>query len=306
MRAVTYDSYAPDNARLRCGEVADPKVGPGQVLIQVRAAAVNPVDWKVMAGGLDGMMDAVFPVIPGWDVAGVVTGTGPDTPEFATGDEVMAYARKDVVQGGTFAEYVTVPADAVARKPVRLDWAQAAGLPLAGLTALRSLERLAVGSDDVLLVHGAAGGVGSLAVQLGRDRGARVIGTASERNHAFVRELGGEPVSYGDGLEEAVRALAPEGVSAVADFVGGQLATTLAVLADAGRHVSVADPQVEQHGGHWIWVRPDGARLAELAAVVDRGALTVEVAQTFPLERTGEAFDASRTGHTRGKLVVLP
>ncbi|MFF7588010.1 NADP-dependent oxidoreductase [Kitasatospora purpeofusca] len=306
MRAVTYDSYAPDNSRLRYGEVPDPKVGPGQVLIQVRGASVNPVDWKVMAGGLDGMMDAVFPVVPGWDVAGVVTAVGPDTPEFAPGDEVMAYARKDVVQAGTFAEYVSVAAPSVARKPAALDWAQAAGLPLAGLTALRCLDRLAVGPTDVLLVHGAAGGVGSLAVQLGRDRGARVIGSASERNHAFVRELGAEPVDYRDTLAERVRALAPDGVSAVADFVGGQLDTTLAVLADGGRHVSIADPTVEQHGGHWIWVRPDGAKLAELAAVVDRGALTVEVAGTFPLERTGEAFDASRTGHTRGKLVVVP
>ncbi|MEE1788683.1 NADP-dependent oxidoreductase [Streptomyces sp. SP17BM10] len=306
MRAVTYDSYAPDNSRLRYGEVPDPKVGPGQVLIEVRAASVNPVDWKVMAGGLDGMMDAVFPVVPGWDVAGVVTRTGPDTPEFAPGDEVMAYARKDAVQAGTFAEYVAVAASAVARKPAGLDWAQAAGLPLAGLTALRCLDRLAVGPEDVLLVHGAAGGVGSLAVQLGHDRGARVIGTASERNHAFVRGLGAEPVTYGDGLTERVRTLVPGGVSAVADFVGGQLETTLAVLADGGRHVSVADPGVEQHGGRWIWVRPDGEKLAELAAAADRGALTVEVAGTFPLERTGEAFDASRTGHTRGKLVIVP
>ncbi|KJS52531.1 alcohol dehydrogenase [Streptomyces rubellomurinus subsp. indigoferus] len=306
MRAVTYDAFAPDNSRLKYGEVPDAKVGPGQVLIQVRAASVNPVDWKVMAGGLDGMMDTVFPAIPGWDVAGVVTRTGPDTPEFAPGDEVMAYARKDAVQAGTFAEYVAVAAPAVAHKPAGLDWAQAAGLPLAGLTALRSLDRLEVGPADVLLVHGAAGGVGSLAVQLGRDRGARVIGTASERNHAYLRELGAEPVTYGDGLAERVRALAPGGVSAVADFVGGQLETTLAVLADGGRHISIADPGVAQHGGHWIWVRPDGAKLAELAAVVDRGALTVEVARTFPLERTAEAFDASRTGHTRGKLVVVP
>ncbi|MEU4114179.1 NADP-dependent oxidoreductase [Kitasatospora sp. NPDC028055] len=306
MRAVTYDSYAPDNSRLRYGEVPDPKVGPGQVLIQVRAASVNPVDWKVMAGGLDPMMDTVFPAVPGWDVAGVVTRTGPDTPEFAPGDEVMAYARKDVVQAGTFAEYVAVSAPAVARKPASFSWEQAGGLPLAGLTALRSLQRLEVGPADVLLVHGAAGGVGSLAVQLGRDRGARVIGTASERNHDFVRKLGAEPVTYGEGLAERVRALAPGGVSTVADFVGGQLETTLAVLADGGRHVSVADPAVTQHGGAWIWVRPDGAALAELAALADRGALTVEVAQTFPLERTADAFDASRTGHTRGKLVIVP
>lgn len=306
MRAVTYDAFAPDNSRLRYGEVADPKVGPGQVLIQVRAAGVNPVDWKVMAGGLDRMMDTVFPVVPGWDVAGVVVATGPDTPEFAVGDEVMSYARKDSVHAGTFAEYVTVSASAVARKPGGLDWAQAGGLPLTGLTAQRTLDRLDVGPGDVLLVYGAAGGVGSVAVQLGVDRGARVIGTASQHNHAYVRGLGGEPVSYGDGLAERVRALAADGVSAVADFVGGQWPVTAAVLAANGRNASIVDPSVEQHGGHWIWVEPSGPKLAELAATVDRGALTVEVARTFPLERVGEAFDVSREGHTRGKLVITP
>ncbi|MBF9068812.1 NADP-dependent oxidoreductase [Streptacidiphilus fuscans] len=306
MRAVTYEAFAVDNSRLRYGEVPDPKLGPGQVLIKVRAAGVNPVDWKVMAGGLEPMMDTVFPVIPGWDVAGTVVAVGPDTPEFAPGDPVMSYARKDDIHAGTFAELVTVSAQHVARKPASLDWAQAGGLPLAGLTALRTLDRMGVGPDDVLLVYGAAGGVGSMAVQLGVDRGAKVIGTASERNHGYVRKLGAEPVAYGDGVAERVRALAPDGVTAVADFVGGQLEVTLAVLAPGGRNASVADPTVEQHGGMWIWVRPDGVKLAELATVIDRGALTVEVAQTFPLDRVAAAFDASRTGHTRGKLVIVP
>ncbi|TMR03446.1 NADP-dependent oxidoreductase [Actinomadura soli] len=306
MRAVSYDSFANDNSRLRVGVVPDPKVGPGQVLIEVRAAGVNPVDWKVMAGGLDGMMDAVFPVVPGWDVAGVVRALGPDTPDFAPGDEVMSYARKDVIGAGTFAEYVTVSADHVARKPAALDWNQAGGLPLAGMTAQRALDRLDVGPADVLLVHAASGGVGSFAVQLGRDRGARVIGTASEANHAYLRELGAEPVVYGDGLAGRVRDLAADGVSAVADFAGGQLETTLSVLGPGGRHVSITESDVERHGGHWIWVRPDGAALARLAALADRGALGVEVAGTFPLDQVGAAFDASRGGHTRGKLVIIP
>ncbi|WP_436791452.1 NADP-dependent oxidoreductase [Yinghuangia sp. YIM S10712] len=305
MRAVTYSAYAADNSALVYGEVADPKLGPGQVMVRVLAAGVNPVDWKVMSGGLDGMMDVVFPVIPGWDVAGVVTALGPDTPEFAVGDEVMAYARKDTVHAGTFAEYVAVAATSVARKPAALDWAQAGGLPLAGLTALRSLDHLAVGVRDTLLVHGAAGGVGSIAVQLGRERGARVIGTASPRNHEYLRGLGAEPVAYGEGVIDRVRALAPDGVSAVADFVGGQLDTTLAVLAPGGRHISIADNTVDRQGGHWVWVRPDGARLAALADLADRGALTVEVSETFPLDRTADALTASRTGHTRGKIVVV-
>ncbi|HEY3686916.1 MAG TPA: NADP-dependent oxidoreductase [Streptosporangiaceae bacterium] len=306
MRAVTYDSYAADNSRLEVGVVDDPKVGPGEALVEVRAAGVNPVDWKVMAGGLDGMMNTWFPVIPGWDVAGVVRATGPDTPEFAPGDEVMAYARKDVVRAGTFAQYVSVAASAAARRPAALDWAQAGGLPLAGMTAQRTLDRLGVGPGDVVLVHGASGGVGHLGVQLAAYRGARVIGTCSPRNDARVRALGGEPVAYGDGLAERVRAMAPDGITAVADFTGGNLDVTLSVLAPGGRHASVADHTVEQHGGHWIWVRPDGAKLAELAAIADEGALTVEVERTFPLEGVGEAFDASRTGHAAGKLVITP
>ena len=306
MRAVTYDSYAADNSRLTVGELPDPRLAPGQVLIEVRAAGVNPVDWKVMAGYLDAMMAAVFPVIPGWDVAGVVRALGLDTPEFSPGDEVMAYARKDVVQAGTFAEYVAVSASAAARKPPSVSWQEAGGLPLAGLTAQRSLDWLQVGPGDILLVHGASGGVGSFAVQIGRERGARVIGSASERNHAYLRELGAEPIAYGGGLTDRVRRLAPDGVSAVADFVGGQLQSTLALLVKDGRHTSVVDSAVERHGGHLIWVRPDGAKLAELAELAGRGALRVEVAGTFALDQVGAAFDASRTGHTRGKLVITP
>jgi NADPH:quinone reductase-like Zn-dependent oxidoreductase len=306
VRAVVYDAYAPDNSRLRIAELPEPKVGPSEVQIEVRAAGVNPVDWKLMAGGLDALMDTFFPVIPGWDVAGVVRAVGPDVPEFAPGDEVMAYARKEVVRAGTFAEYVTVPVAAVARKPAALSWEQAGGLPLAGMTAQRSLDILEVGADDTVLIYAAAGGVGTHGVQIARDRGARVIGTASARNHDYLRSLGAEPVEYGDGLAERVRELAPDGVTAVTDFVGGQVETTLAVLAKGGRHASVADPSVAEHDGHVVWVRPDGAKLAELAALADRGALTVEVAQTFPLEEVGAAFDASRSGRTRGKLIIVP
>jgi NADPH:quinone reductase-like Zn-dependent oxidoreductase len=306
MRAVTYPAYSSDLGSLSVGERPEPTLGPGAVLIEVRAAAVNPVDWKVMAGGLDRLMDAVFPVIPGWDVAGVIVGAGPDTPEFAPGDEVIAYARKEVVGAGTFAERVAVPAASVARKPAALSFEEAAGLPLAGGTALRTLDALDVGAGETVLIHGAAGGVGSVAVQIAAARGARVIGTASPGNHAFLRELGAEPVAYGDGLVERVLTLAADGVDAVADFVGGQLETTLAVLAAGGRHASVADPGVIAHGGRWIWVRPDGAQTARLAALADEGKLRVEVARTFGLDGVAEAFELSRAGHVRGKLIIVP
>jgi NADPH:quinone reductase-like Zn-dependent oxidoreductase len=306
MRAVTYPAYSEDTTTLEVRDVQAPKVGPGAVLIEVRAAGVNPVDWKVMAGGLDGLMDTVFPVIPGWDVAGTVVAVGLDTPEFAVGDEVMAYARKDSVHGGTFAEQVAVPAWSVARKPASLTWEQAGGLPLAGGTALRTLDVLDVAAGDTVLVTAAAGGVGSLAVQIAVARGARVLGTASEGNHDYLRGLGAEPVAYGEGLVERIRALAPAGVDVVADFVGGQLETTLAVLAQGGRHASVADGSVAEHGGHVVWVRPLGSETARLAELADQGRLTVEVARTFGLDGVGEAFALSRQGHTRGKLVIVP
>lgn len=305
MRAVTYPAYSTDLGTLEVVELPEPKVSPGSVLIEVRAAGVNPVDWKVMAGGLDGLFDADFPVVPGWDVAGVVTAVGMDTPEYAVGDDVIAYARKDVIGAGSFAERIAVPVSAVARKPASLSWAQAAGLPLAGGTALRTLDALGVQPGQTVLIHAAAGGVGSLGVQIARARGVRVIGTASERNHAFLRGLGAEPVVYGDGLVDRVRALAPDGVDAVADFAGGQLETTLGVLAEGGTHASILDGEVEQHGGRLIWVRPDGRETARLAELADAGALTVEVAQTYGLDQVADAFEASRGGHLRGKAIVV-
>ncbi|MGW3561803.1 zinc-binding dehydrogenase [Streptomyces sp. NPDC000963] len=153
-------------------------------------------------------------------------------------------------------------------------------------------------------MHGASGGVGSFGVQLARALGARVIGTASPRNHDRLRGFGCEPVSYGDGLADRVRALAPDGVTVVADFVGGVLDTTLAVLAEGGRHASIADDAVLGAGGQWMWVRPSGEDLGALGQLVDGGKITVDVAATFPLSELGAAFDLSREGHTSGKIVV--
>ncbi|OKK17406.1 alcohol dehydrogenase [Streptomyces sp. CB00455] len=303
MRAMAYETYGGTEV-LSEQRLPLPKVGPGEVLVRVKCASVNPVDWKIMSGGLDALMDVVYPVVPGWDVAGTVERVGIDTPEYAEGDEVIAYARKDYVHGGTFAEYVTVPVRALARKPASLSWAEAAGLPLAGLTAYQLLTRLGTGKDDTVLIHGAAGGVGSFGVQIARALGARVIGTASPRNHDRVRELGAEPVAYGDGLAARVRELAPDGVTVVADFVGGVLDVTRDVLHDDGRHASIADPTVTGSGGEWMWVRPVGSDLAELGRLVDAGALKVTVAKTFPLAELAAAFESSQGGHTAGKIVI--
>ena len=306
MRAAVYDAYTENFDDITVREVPDPKVPPASVLIEVRAAGVNPVDWKLVGGHLDPVMPTQFPVTPGWDVAGVVVGLGFDTPEFSIGDEVVAYARKDVLGGGTFAEKVAVPVHAVAPKPKSLSWEQAGGLPLAGGTALRTLESLGDLEGRAVLIHGASGGVGSFAVQIARAAGARVIGTASEANHEYLRGLGAEPVTYGDGLVERVREAAGGKVDAVADFVGGVLDDTLAVLAEDGSHASVADPIVAEHGGRYIWVRPDGSETARLGLLVDEGKLTVEVAGTFGLDEVPQAFKDSAAGHVRGKLVIVP
>lgn len=306
MRAAVYDRYSADAATLEVRDLDAPTPAPGQALIKVHAAGVNPVDWKAMAGYIDALFPAVFPVIPGWDVAGTVVALGTDTPEFQVGDEVLGYARKHVLSGGTFAEYVTVDAVSLAHKPASLSWETAGALPLAGGTALRTIEALGDLAGKTVLIHAAAGGVGSLAAQIAVARGARVIGTASESNHDFVRSLGAEPITYGDGLAERVIALAGGPVDAVADFVGGQRETTLAVLREGGRHASIADGSVEEFGGRAIWVRPDGAVTAQLAALVDDGTLHVEIAQTFGLDEVADAFALSRSGHTRGKLVIVP
>ncbi|MFD6950723.1 alcohol dehydrogenase [Nocardiopsis sp. TSRI0078] len=304
MKAIALQQYgSADDLSLE--ELPDPKVAPSEVLIRVRAAGVNPVDWKLASGGLDALMEADFPFIPGWDVAGVVEAVGPDAHEYQVGDEVYGYLRKDWAKNGTYAELVSANVRMIAPKPRSLSWQQAAGVPLAGLTAHQSVERVGVGSGDTVLIHAAAGGVGSFGVQIAVARGARVIGTASERNHDFLRSLGAEPVVYGDGLNDRVRALAPDGVDAVLDFVGGGVAgESLPLVGGADRVVSIADPEIQEQGGHWLWVRPDSADLAELARMADGGGLTVHVDREFPLAEAADAWRLNQAGRTRGKIVL--
>lgn len=306
MKAISYSRYGGPEV-LEYGDRPQPKIGPDGVLVKVRAAAVNPVDRKAQAGHLDGMLDAVFPVIPGWDVSGVVVQPGVSVTEFAVGDEVMGYVREDVLSRGTFAEYVAAPVRTLARKPRNMSFEESAALPLAGLTAYQALHRaLRVRAGETLLVHGAAGGVGSAAVQIARHLGVRVIGAAREPGRDRVRELGAEPVVYDEStFVEQVRALAPDGVAAALDTVGGPyLKQTLNVLAPEGRLASVADGEVIGLGGRYVWVRPDAGDLAALARLAEEGALAVRVARTYPLEETAEAHRAHTDGGLNGKVVV--
>ncbi|MEU0333517.1 NADP-dependent oxidoreductase [Streptomyces sp. NPDC006193] len=304
MKAITLKSYGTADD-LELTDHPEPRVAPGEVLIRVKAAGVNPVDWKLGEGRLDALIESRFPQIPGWDVAGVVERVGYDVSEFAAGDEVFGYIRKDTAQLGAYAEQVSAHVRMLARKPASLSWEEAAGMPLAGLTAYQALERVGVRAGWTVLVHAAAGGVGVLGAQIAVARGARVIGTASEYNHDFLRGLGVEPVSYGEGLADRVAALAPDGVDAALDFVGGDAVdVSLDLLGSPDRLASVVDPEVTARGGHYVWVRPDPGHLAELGRMADEGRLTVPVARTFPLADAAEAWRLSRAGRTRGKLVL--
>ncbi|MGP3952571.1 NADP-dependent oxidoreductase [Streptomyces sp. 7N604] len=303
MKAVTISAYGETP---QITVQPEPKVGPDTVLVRTKAAGVNPVDWKVAAGYLDQIMYVHFPLIPGWDLAGVVERAGPSVTEFAPGDEVIGYNRQDVVQHGTYAELVPAPVRTLARKPASLSWQQAAGLPLAGLTAYQSLSAAGVGRGDTVLVNAAAGGVGSLTVQIAAARGARVIGTASEPKHGYLRSLGAEPVTYGEGLVDRVRALAPEGVDAAFDFVGDDaIPASLELAKSPSRVVSIIDPGIAERGGRYLFVRPDSADLTALGELADAGKLTVHVDKELPLAEVAEAFRLSQEGRTRGKIVLL-
>ncbi|NHC45293.1 NADP-dependent oxidoreductase [Motilibacter aurantiacus] len=305
MRAIAYDRFGGPEV-LQLVDLPTPPVGPDAVLVRARASSVNPVDWKVRQGYLQAFFPHNFPIVPGWDVSGVVEQVGPAVTEFAPGDEVVGYVRRDDVQWGTFAELVPAPVRTLAKAPTGgTGLVEAAGLPLAGLTALQALRAAGVGEGDTVLVHAAAGGVGTFAVQLAHVLGARVLGTAGESSAQLVRDLGGEPLAYGEGLADRVRDLAGGPVDVALDFVGGDaLVVSPQLVKDPGRVVSVIDPTVKEQGGRYVFVRPSASDLTELVGHLEAGTLRVVVDGTFPLERAADAHRRSEEGHVHGKLLV--
>lgn len=305
---------------LRVAEVERPRAGAGQVVVDVRAIGVNPVDWKLYSGSFhavtaenreDAGLAESAPAI-GLECAGTIAEVGPGVEGLLVGDDVIVHPVT-----GAYAEVVVAPASSVTPKPEGLGWAEAAGLLLAGTTAAHALHAAGVGAGDTVLVHGGSGGVGLMAVQLARLAGARVVATAAERNHALLRELGAVPVAYGDGLEDRVRAAAPDGVDAAVDAAGTDeaLDVSLALVADPHRIASItgSDRRVGT-GIALLGYGPGqdagtafraGARPA-LAQQAGDGSLRVLVARTFPLDRAAEAHELGIRGHAPGKLVLIP
>jgi NADPH:quinone reductase-like Zn-dependent oxidoreductase len=311
MKAIRVHEYGGTD-RLTYEEVPRPDPAADELLVAVRAAGVNPIDWMVREGYADDALDPSLPYVPGWDVSGVVQAVGVDVDRFAPGDAVFGLvAMPD--PGETYAEYATVPASDVVRKPASLAHAAAASLPMAALTARRALvDEAGVEADDRVLVHAAAGGVGHLAVQFATHLGARVVGTASARNREYLRRLGADRViDYTEQrFEDAVDA-----VDVVLDGVGGEtLDRSVAVLAEGGRLVTLPRPPSEtvverarrerDATVSWFSVEPDAAALRRVRDLVTEGVVAPTVSDRFPLAEARAAHERSETGHVRGKLVL--
>ncbi|MGA5817535.1 quinone oxidoreductase family protein [Kitasatospora sp. NPDC094028] len=306
-KAIAFDRFG-DVDVLAPVEIELPAPGPGQVRIAVRTVGVNPLDHKLRSGAMAAFFPVVFPAVPGYELAGVVEAVGADVTGFAPGDEVFG-----APMGGGYAEHALVDAATLAHKPATLGWAEAAAIPVAAETAERALDVLGVRPGETLLVHGAAGGVGTLLLQFARARGITVIGTASEANHAHLRDLGAIPVTYGEGLAERVRAAAPGGrVDRVLDAAGqgGVLPLSIELAGDAQRVLTIADPMgAPEHGVRFTGGTDGGEPYHQRAyaaalALHEEGALRLPLHRVLPLAEAVEAHRLSEHGHLRGKIVL--
>jgi len=306
MKAVRIHKFGGPEV-LKYEDIPRPEPGSGEVLIRVHAAGVNPVDWKIREGHLKQMMNFSLPLIPGWDVSGVVESAGAGVTRLKKGDEV--YSRPDLARNGSYAQYIVVRESEVALKPKSLDHVHAAAIPLAALTAWQALfDAAKLAAGQTVLIHAAAGGVGSFAVQLAKLKGARVIGTASKRNHDFLMELGAdETVDYtSTRFEDAVR-----NVDVVLDTISGETQQrSWKVLKKGGFLVSILQPpSPEEAAAHGVrcahtFVQPNVSQLAELAALIDTGKLKTIVETVLPLAEAAQAQELNKGGHTRGKIVL--
>ena len=289
--------------------------GPGEALIEIRAAGVNPVDCKSYSGAF-GADPGRLPLRLGSEASGIVSAVGPGAAGPAgpieVGAEIIAFRAP-----GAYAAELVVPASALVPKPDTLDWAQASGLMLTGVTAWHLLEATGVGAGDTVLIHGASGGVGVMAVQLAVDRGATVVGTGDLKNHEFLRDLGAIPVEYGTGLMDRARAAAPDGVDAALDLAGTDeaLDVSFVLVPDRTRIATVVSFERGLNTGIRVLGGAPGAdpgteirdiaRL-ELTRLAQEGKLRVFVSHTFPLAEAAEAHRDIMEGHTRGKIALIP
>jgi NADPH:quinone reductase-like Zn-dependent oxidoreductase len=306
MKAVRVHQYGGPEV-LKYEEAPRPKPGPGEVLVRILAAGVNPMDWKVREGQLKEALAYRMPFVPGWDVSGVVEVTGPNVTVLTTGDEV--YGHPSVVRNGTYAEYAVVPEAELALKPRSVDHVHAASVPIAALTAWQGLfDAGDLHTEQKVLIHGGAGGVGSFAVQLARWKGAFITATASGRNQEFLRNLGADlTIDYEKSRFDRLVC----DVDLVFDTIGGDtLRRSWKVLKKGGILVSTVeapdDGEAEARGVRAALVdtQANPPQLAEIAKLVDAGMVRPIVEAVFPLNEARHAQELSQTGHARGKIVL--
>jgi NADPH:quinone reductase-like Zn-dependent oxidoreductase len=304
MLAITFSSYGGPEV-LQLGERPQPEPGPGQVRIAVRAAAVNPFDTKVRRGLFAPGLPASFPSIPGYDVAGVVDAVGAGVEHFAPGDEVLGGSAT-----GAYAEFALADAGSIVAKPAAVAWDVAGGFDSVARAAKRVLDELGVAEGQTVVINGASGAVGQLAVQLARLRAATVIGTASAANTDRVHDLGAQAVVYGDGLVERVRAIAPNGVDRAFDVAGRGALPDLVELVggDPGRVITIADPAAGDVGVAFSSGQGPGdpSALSTLVDLLAAGQLRLAVQEQFPFSDAAQAQTQSESGHAWGRLVLMP
>ncbi len=303
MKAVRIHAYGGPEV-LQYEEAPRPAPQDGEILVRVQACGINPVDWKVREGYMKDVWPAQFPLILGCDVAGTVEQVGANVTEFAAGDAVYA-----LVPSGGYAEYASFPASIAARKPETLDFVQTASLPVAALTAWQALfDHAHLEAGQSVLIHAASGGVGHLAVQFAKNKGAHVVATASARNHDFVRSLGADEVlDYNTTKFEDV----VHDMDVVFDTMGGDTQErSWGVLKPGGILVSIVSPdtetQAQAHGrrGVNMHAEPSAVQLAEIASLIDAGKVKPHVERTFPLAEARAAQETSQAGHVRGKIIL--
>src|SRR6201987_3359329 len=306
VKAVRYDEFGGIDA-VRGDEVERPVPGDGQVLVQVKAAGINPSEAVIRTGAVAELFPSTFPSGQGSDLAGVIEEVGAGVSGFSPGDEVIGFTNKRASQ----AELVLVEAGDLTRKPEKVSWEVAGALFVAGTTAWGAVHAVQPEEGETVVISGAAGGVGSLAVQLARRTGATVIGLASEGNHQWLKSHGGIPVAYGDGVADRIRAAAPGGVDAFIDTYGdGYVELALALGVAAGRIDTIVDfAAAAKHGGKTdggTAAGPGAKVLAELAGLIADGHLEVPIANVYPLAQVREAYTELERRHTRGKIVLRP
>ncbi len=312
MRASYIEEFGGPET-VKTGELDRPEPGEGEVLVRVQSAGVNPVDSAIVRGMLKDFIPSDFPLIPGWDVAGVVEARGHAARRFSEGDKVYAYARRPFIQHGTYAEYIALPESYLARSPEKLTPEEAGGVPLAGLTAWQSLfDAGDVQKGDVVLILGASGGVGTFAVQFAKWKGARVIGVASSGNHDYLKELGADDtVDYKENhVGEAVEKMASAGVDVIFDCSRGEaLEQSMSTLIKNGRLVSITNRDPDRRPDirfEYVFVEPNARQLEKISELVDNGYVIAPVIKAFRLEETGKALQEVESLHTRGKMVITP